>query len=412
MKKTIIAAAAAVVIAGGIGGGYYLHQLEKKDMFELAMDGCPWQLKYRIARGTDINTVGGEEKSLLMQAMTKPDNTANILTLINAGADVNQNINGVTPLGFAALAQKDPRVFEALLNHGAEVNTPLRDNSTALMMAAGIQQDPAIITMLLKHGADVNAVNGSGQTALMFAAEMNPNPDVIKVLAQSGAATNFATPTQGNIVQHALLQGNPAILQALIDHGAQIQPHDLMIAINQGAGLPLLKILLNQIGTPDFTDNYGNTPLTLAAGTPQSGVDVIELLLNAGADVNKSDRSGMTPLMKAAARPNEISLLRMIAAAGDRLDIENEPQELQDALTAERAKIAAENTAILDLLLKAGADANKQDHDGMTALMYAAATGKNPEVMDLLADAGADLYKKNKAGLDAYDLSKIRPKEK
>ncbi len=411
MKKTIIAAAAAVVIAGGIGSGYYLHQLEKKDIFELAMDGCPWQLKYRIARGADINTIGGEEKSLLMQAMTKPDNTANILALIDAGADVNQNINGVTPLGFAALAQKDPRVFAALLAHGADVNTPLKDKSTALMMAAGIQQDPAIINMLLKHGADVNAVNESGQTALMFAAEMNPNPDVIKVLAQSGAATNFSTKTQGNIIQHALLQGNPAILQALIDHGAQIQPHDLMIAIQENSNPALLKILLKQIGTPNFTDNYGNTPLTLAAGNPQSGAEVIRLLLDAGANVNQSDRSGMTPLMKAAARQNEVSLLRIIAAAGDRFNLENEPKELQDALAAEREKIAEENTAIIDLLIKSGADVNLQDHDGMTALMYATATGKSPEIMDLLANAGADLYKKNKAGLDAYDLSKIRPKE-
>lgn len=407
MKKTIIAAATAVVIAGGIGGGYYLNQLERKDMFELVMNGCPWQLKYRIARGTDINTVGGEDKSLLMQAMSKPDNSANILALIDAGADVNQNINDVTPLGFAALAQNDSKVFEALLAHGAEVNAPLKDNSTVLMMAAGVQKDPKIIELLIEHGADVNAVNNSGQTALMFAAEMNPNPDIIKTLALAGASTNFTNPVQGSILQHALLQNNPLILQALLNHGAQVQPHDLMIAINEGDALQLLAMMLEQIGDPNFTDSYGNTPLTLAAGNPKSSPEVIELLIKAGADVNKSDRKGTTPLMKAAARPDEISLLRLIAAAGSQPDVENAPEELKNTLAAEKAKTAEENAAVLSLLIEAGADVNRQDDDGMTALMYAAATGKSPEMMDQLAKAGADLYKKNKAGLDAYELSRI-----
>ena len=52
-------------------------------------------------------------------------------------------------------------------------------------------------------------------------------------------------------------------------------------------------------------------------------------------------------------------------------------------------------------LLKAGADIEARDNDGMTALMYAAANNRNPEVITSLLKAGADVNAQSRYGVTA-----------
>ena len=62
--------------------------------------------------------------------------------------------------------------------------------------------------------------------------------------------------------------------------------------------------------------------------------------------------------------------------------------------------------------LKAGADPNARDSDGMTALMWAACCSKNPNVIAVLVDAGASVRTKDKDGRKALDFARRNNKLK
>lgn len=66
------------------------------------------------------------------------------------------------------------------------------------------------------------------------------------------------------------------------------------------------------------------------------------------------------------------------------------------------------NVAVIDALLKAGADINAKSNDGATALMIAALYNPNPEVILELLKAGADPKVKNTDGKTAFDYAQTR----
>jgi len=67
-----------------------------------------------------------------------------------------------------------------------------------------------------------------------------------------------------------------------------------------------------------------------------------------------------------------------------------------------------DNVAVIDTLLKAGADINAKSNDGATALMIAALYNPNPEVILELLKAGADAKIKDNSGKTAFDYAQTR----
>ena len=74
---------------------------------------------------------------------------------------------------------------------------------------------------------------------------------------------------------------------------------------------------------------------------------------------------------------------------------------------------AAMNGKVRDVkaALKAGADVNTWDEDGLTVLMYAARNNGNSRVVRALIDAGADKSAKSSDGRRAIDLLEVRSDE-
>ena len=78
-------------------------------------------------------------------------------------------------------------ILVALIEGGADVNARDVNGMTPMMYAAHYNDCPDVITILKNAGADVNARDENGWTALMFAADYNNNPDVIMTLLEAGA---------------------------------------------------------------------------------------------------------------------------------------------------------------------------------------------------------------------------------
>ncbi|CAK4620491.1 unnamed protein product [Aphanomyces euteiches] len=90
-----------------------------------------------------------------------------VTILLQHGADPRSRDNdGMTPVLCAALAHElDPRLLQALVQHGANINEALGNGDTALHLAMKKGNREAALA-LLGAGADISAVNAAGSRAI------------------------------------------------------------------------------------------------------------------------------------------------------------------------------------------------------------------------------------------------------
>lgn len=234
--------------------------------------------------------------------------TADVKKLLASGFDPNSatKSGSLTPL---MLAAPDVDKMKLLLAHGANADARSKDRFSALMVAAQYQGSGAAMNLLLDHGAKVRLPRGQG------APFFNANPVFL-----------------------AAFSGNADILPRLIKEGGRVD--DSMNVLGMSPNTPLMflipthrvdsvRALLDAGGKVDETDPDGTTLLAWAAISNR--VDMAKLLIARGADVNHVDKLGMTALLYAAS-------------------------------------IDYGDSAMIDLLLKSGAQLSARNKDGKTAL--------------------------------------------
>jgi beta-lactamase regulating signal transducer with metallopeptidase domain len=146
--------------------------------------------------------------------------------LIDAGADVNQFIEGDgTPLIIAA-QEGDAAMAHLLLEAGANVNTHAQGEGTALIVAAK-NGDMDLVSLFVESGADVNALVRGDETPLINAARHN-RLAAASYLIEHGADVNLSTnaPTINGIEYRSPLSmarrgGHSAMAALLQRHGAR-----------------------------------------------------------------------------------------------------------------------------------------------------------------------------------------------
>lgn len=160
----------------------------------------------------------------------------------------------------------------------------------------------------------------------------------------------------------ALYYQEPEIARFLMDNCTLM---DIYEAAAAGKSMRVKAILDAEPGAVNSFAPDGFTPLTLACFFGRQ--TVTEILLAQGADVNlpASNQARVCPLHSA---------------------------------------VAARQFAIVERLLKSGADVNAQQQDGFTALHAAAQNGQY-EMAQLLLDYGADAAVKTAAGKTAFDYA-------
>ena len=125
-----------------------------------------------------------------------------------------------------------------------------------------------------------------------------------------------------------------------------------------------IAVLLKAGAEVDARTEDGRTPLHFACGSSPAAALV---LLAAGADVNAQDEDGQTPLYRAVApltRPVSPTLIGALLAAGAWVNIPgNSPLH--------HAARFADNPAVIEALLSAGADASARDNEGKIPWDYA-----------------------------------------
>jgi ankyrin repeat protein len=222
---------------------------------------------------------------------------ADVKKLLDGGLDPNvaTKPGGTTALMMAA---PDAEKMKLLIDRGANVNARSETKYTALMVAAqhGIHSTPAI-RLLLSNGADAGQSQGKPlfNADPLFLAAYSGNAEVLPDLLKAGASLNGEMTLIGT--------SNSDAISGAVRH------HYLDVAN-----------VLVQLGAPVDRTDLRITPLVKAVVGDQ--VEMASFLISRGADVNHVDGNGMTPLLYAASIDfGSSAMIDMLLKAGARTDL-------------------------------------------------------------------------------------------
>lgn len=314
--------------------------------------------------------------------------------LVRAGADPDRpSQDGIFPTLMAFHKTEDfflelfedwplPRAVEPQYGH------------SCLMVAVELGWRRAV-PRLLDLGADPNFMGKSGESALLMAVAM-ADEEMVACLLAGGADPNLAGPEGRWPLFVAVARGHEAIVDRLIERGARLDvtgPDGISLL---GFALSLedpglfLK-LLDAGADPHASLPSGKNLLFLAASTEHVSA-TIALLAN-GLPADEPADDGMTPLMAAARAlcPTQVErLVRQGGAEVDRLDQEGF-SALMHAVAVARSVFddsrAERLLATIDVLLAAGASL-ETGADGSAPLARLAARCATRALFQRLLEAG------------------------
>ena len=240
----------------------------------------------------------------------------------------------------------------------ARQRIPGSKTATADFLAAIRNNDLKSIRSQLRRDALVQATDGRGATALMYAS-LYADPTCVKLLLDKGANTNSSDVAGTTALMWAA--GEPEKVRLLLAHGANVNARA----------------------------KSGRTALIVAASVT-GNIKTVRLLLDRGADLKLRDESGAGALW-AASQAADTDIVKELLARGA------DPDEVRDSASALMAAAAYEAPEVVDLLLSAGADVNRQsrsarrtDRGEMTALLWAA-PWNNTQIIQALVDKQANV---------------------
>ncbi|CAK9052836.1 Ankyrin repeat domain-containing protein 50 [Durusdinium trenchii] len=280
-------------------------------LFAAAQNGCSGAVRSLLEAKVDSNQSDQHGRTPLSVAV--PSWPQVVRCLLEAGADKDKATeDGRTPL-FIAAESNHPVVAMMLLEAGAEQDRATEDGRTPLFMAA-YDGNCAVVQHLLRFGAQTDLATEDGRTPLLIAAGKG-YLDIVRSLLNATCDVGRADRYGHNALFSAAMNGNLAVVQCLLDAGAAThergRSRDPLIVAAENNHFDVVKALLEhgvadekvlaryllQVDTED--DPLMQTPgLVTAAHVGHLGL--VKILLEAGAPRDKADQFGRSPLFIAA----------------------------------------------------------------------------------------------------------------
>jgi ankyrin repeat protein len=285
------------------------------------------------------------------------------------------------PFMLAIIGGKQPTI-RFMMEHGADLNATDGNGMTPLIYAAGGGQTE-LCELQLRKGARLQAKDSSERTALDWAAFEGKSDTFFSLLGhlKERPARNLAIASG---IEWAVSGNHPEWIRSLLDTGAVAEfdkatKTKLMVAVAQAGNTEVLKALLSTHADPNNRDGEGNTPLMVAATK-----ECAQMLLTAGADVNALDKAGYNVLIHQSESygGNPIPVINLLLDYGANINVATKQGETPLMMAVDR-----ERPLLVQALLAKGADVNRADTSGRTALDRLTLT--SGQIAVLLLKAGA-----------------------
>lgn len=254
-----------------------IEEVQQPAWVDTVLFGTTADLQHLLDNGLSPNATTPGGTPVLQVAAT---NLAKTRLLLSRGADVNYRTkNGFSALSAASSARGTMEVVRYLLDHGAKIERPEKNDKggvdtsvpTPLFLAVGTGEIETA-RLLIQRGDPLESIvtSNKGRTPLTNAIDMG-DAQMVRFLIESGADIQGDT-LQAEALQHVVLADYRDVLSVLIEKGFNV----------------------------NATDEYGMTPLHYAAMTDYGDTEIVRKLLAAGAKTDAKDKGGETPGQAAA----------------------------------------------------------------------------------------------------------------
>jgi ankyrin repeat protein len=334
----------------------------------------------RICEYIEDLDVADEHGETLLFELIRKNRLESIKILIehNITLDI-ENKDGITPLT-ESITHNRKKIFELLIHSNVNINYKNRFKRTAIQEAAlgGLYW---AVRELMPKTKDINNRDIYGRTVL------------------------FDAIASGSYNTLDILLGNENLDVNVIDYSGKAAIFNAVIL----SDMDLVEKLMNRGVDLNIRDSAGKNVLFYAVTKGVKNSTIINRLVNTGLDINTKDNSQQTVLFEI------MKVLMALKQDSDAINQKrNELYQLADTLFGQGLSIDIEDkngkTALfyavhnkdeesIKFLVKSGADINKKDSKGETALFEAALLGYGYKaVIDTLIENGAEINIRNNSG--------------
>eukprot|EP00026_Physarum_polycephalum_P005857 Phypoly_transcript_05896.p1 GENE.Phypoly_transcript_05896~~Phypoly_transcript_05896.p1 ORF type:complete len:489 (-),score=75.61 Phypoly_transcript_05896:74-1540(-) len=322
----------------------------------------------------------------------------------NPHINVNQIIDGTDPLLHMLVNTGRKEMAQMVVDRGADINLHTEDVPSPLCFSLAKGGEPECARWLLDLGANITFAF-DGITPMSFAASSGLI-DIMELLLEKGAILTLDKYTTTPL--HAAATNNQLeAVKFLLDKGADVNEVDSdgEYAISHGADhLEMVELLLEKGAKVDVSK-----PTNYLFKSARSGnLKLLTLFLDTyKIDVHAKNTTGQTALFAAAEvdakdSSNKAAHVELLIDRG--IDV-NATEISGEQVSALLIAVEAGKVDNVKALLKAGANPNAQDKNGLTPLHMACGNNMK-EITKLLIEAGGDMNLKSHSGETPADFGK------